>query len=489
MINKEEYQFLCRQHDKVLLHKDVTEGLVANVGLHIIREHPDFLRSYQYLFQSSRFIRLGVNFLSFFRFTAITVVRVIYSIFNKNNWHCEKVKEKSDVLFVSHLINKKILKQENDFYFHDMPKNLNDMGVTSKIALINHIKIKPHSANVPILDNNFSYIVLSPVLDFLTEIKIYLQQLKSLGLLMRIIKAVGMSDQLIGKLLVYQLSSDTANTLRISKQIAMLVNVTQARILFVTYEGHAWERLVFCEARKINPNILCIGYQHAAISENQHAIKRLLHPCYNPDVIFTAGRVSELQLRPIADMSTISIKCLGSSKSSQSVIKSESDVSVCLVVPEGIVSECLLLFEFSFLCAQCMPEYQFVWRLHPLLSFSILSKRSKIFKHLPSNVCLSDLSLESDIKRCDSVLYRGSTAVVEGIRAGLRPIYLARDVELSIDPIYDYILGKAIVSTVAEFKRAAKVSLNESEKLALSEYAQKFYMPIDYSMLKDVCSK
>lgn len=488
MITKEEYSQLCKACDKVLLHDNVTKEVVANSALHIVREHPSFLKSYQRVFGSSRASINIDNVRIFGRFTLISIFRITKSIFVKKFWYCEKDIEASDVLFVSHLINEKLFCQKNDFYFHDMPEKLEGLGISSSVALINHIKIKEYPVTKSPREKKSSYIVLNSILDFSSELKLYILQLKSIVQLKNIFTDVKISDRIAKRSLLFSLSSDTANTLRIAQQIALLVSKTKAKYLFVTYEGHAWERLVFHEARIINPKIKCIGYQHAVILEHQHAIRRLLDDSYNPDIILTAGKISETQLRKVSELSDIEIKCLGSSKSRKSVLRSEDDLFACLVVPEGLISECIILFEFSLICAKLMPEYKFVWRLHPLLSFSMLTKHSTIFRQLPSNIYLSNKTLEYDISQCDSVLYRGSTAVVEAIRAGLRPIYLAKDKEMPIDPIYEQLEGKSIVATVAEFSGVVENSLSESERIALSKYAQDFHTPINYSLLKEVCS-
>ena len=482
MINKKEYELLCRIYDKVLLHDSVSKYIVANTSLHILREHPDFLKKYQILFTSSR---LKSKFDTVFwlgRYTLISFIRIFSSLFNTKAWYCVGGLRKSDVLFVSHLINEEHLSNKDDFYFHDIPEKLASIGLSSSVALINHVKHK----NSP--DTGFK-ILLSPTLSFISELTIFFKQWSSIGLLKQLFRRNEVPPNLSRKALIGELSSDTANTLRIAKQIGMLLKKTESKFLVITYEGHAWERLVFYEARKVNPNIKCIGYQHAVIFEHQHAIRRLLRSEYNPDVILTAGNVAKKQFDNLKYSSSIVVKCLGSHKSRAVVPSKNVKVRKCLVVPEGIISESILLFEFSLQCAKEILDYQFVWRLHPLLSFEKLKKHSKVFNELPENIELSKISLNSDIERCDAVLYRGSTAVVEAVNAGLMPIYYANNEELSIDPIYDQKLGKYVVRNVKEFINSIKYPIDSNEQKKLSEYAQNFYTPLDYKLLSDVlCS-
>ena len=105
--------------------------------------------------------------------------------------------------------------------------------------------------------------------------------------------------------------------------------------------------------------------------------------------------------------------------------------------------ECLILFKLSLGYAKQYPDQQFIWRLHPLLNFDDIRKHGVSLNSLPSNIHLSENSLDDDIQKCDSALYRGSTAIVNAINAGLKPIYYKQSTdELSIDPIYQQQQGK-----------------------------------------------
>jgi hypothetical protein len=283
-------------------------------------------------------------------------------------------------------------------------------------------------------------------------------------------------------ILCHHLSSGTFSSLRIAKQVAEIANKVGAKFVVTTYEGYAWERLVYYFTRKASPNIKCLGYQHAAVFEHQHAIKRPLDKKYNPDTILTSGIVAKDILEK-SQFKRGEIICLGSPKyveASMIVSKSQS----CLVVPEGIISESLALFKFSLECAMQHQGQKFIWRLHPLLSFERLKKQSSIFKNLPDNITLSEGGLDHDIQKCDSVLYSGSTAVVNAINAGLRPIYYQHSSdELSIDPIYTHQAGKFIVHNQYELSAAIFQSPNRKNQKILQDFAQDFYTHLDANVL------
>ena len=104
-----------------------------------------------------------------------------------------------------------------------------------------------------------------------------------------------------------------------------------------------------------------------------------------------------------------------------------------------------MLFSFSLKCAQQYPQVNFIWRLHPLFSFDALAAKNKIYKSVPDNVVLSDKELVQDLDRCHWVLYRGSSAVIQAVVAGLRPIYFHVSDQMKIDPLYELDEWKNIV--------------------------------------------
>ena len=107
------------------------------------------------------------------------------------------------------------------------------------------------------------------------------------------------------------------------------------------------------------------------------------------------------------------------------------------MIPEGLESECLILFDFALTVAVRMPDTQFVLRTHPVLPFDSLARRYPRFRTLPGNVRVSDrVAIIDDFAQCDLALYRGSSAAVHAVLAGVRPVYVERPGELPIDPLF-----------------------------------------------------
>ena len=146
------------------------------------------------------------------------------------------------------------------------------------------------------------------------------------------------------------------------------------KVLLLTFEGYSWERSAIAYSKQLNQNIKCIGYIHSAVFDNQHAIFRNLTYSYNPDLLFSASENMKKQIKEKVAESEYKIHSLDLFKKDK-IKNFRNTGSSCLIVPEGFVDECIILFEFSLKCALINPNITFIWRLHPLISFEKLKKQ------------------------------------------------------------------------------------------------------------------
>ena len=463
--------------DKILTHANVNHRIIANTYLHVNNVHPELLKKYN--------LTRGEKYFLSIKFKLIFITKVFQSLFDKRYFYSQNKSVKSRVLFISHLTNNQQIYKDIDPYFGSLPDELLKRNIDSSIVLLNHTGIRNKKALSGWKNSKISRFVLSTSLNFWSEIKLYQSQNKSKKQLKSILNDLHVENFSKKDILQRQLSYGTINSLRIAKQVASIIQKTGAKYIVTTYEGHAWERLIYYYARKIDPSIQCFGYQHAAVFKHQHAIKRLLSDQYNPDIILTSGQVSKCIFEK-SQMKDVRTMCLGSSKyitPSFNVMK----LKCCLVIPEGLISECLALFKFSLSYAEQNKDQKFIWRLHPMLNFDKLQRHSDIFKKIPNNIYLSKRSLADDIQKCDCVLYRGSTAVVDAINKGLKPIYYQQSLdELSIDPIYQQLDGN-IVSNQAELGRSLNKRYDYDSTKRLISFAQNFYTPLNVEGFAELC--
>ena len=503
-LNEEQYQSLCEACDQVLLDPDSSVERVAIPWLHVIREHPIFLDNYVDVLESAKGAKaIGRQWLRVFRSWAQwfrQLGRALRS--NGQLWFGPKeLPARIDVLFVSHLINESYAGKTDDFYFGELPNELVEHGQSVVITLINY----SHHPAAYLVDKwkggSVPRVILSVSLQIFDEVLLRLRLKKESKRLRGVAKkeVSGLTQRVLTRAAEEALSGGSQATLRIAMQIGALVAKLQPKVIVVTHEGHAWERVAFAASRSAHPIVQCIGYQHAAVFRLQHAIRRNLAHEYNPDQILTAGVVSKAQLGKTSDLAGIPISVLGSNRNfkrgntnPESWIHTDREVhsnsQACLVIPEGMPSECHLLFEFSLICARSNPEIKFIWRLHPLVSFESLKAQNTKLRSFPRNILLSQATLEEDITRSRWALYRGTTAIVQAVVGGLRPIYLMLPGELTIDPLYDINGWRVKVATISDFQHVmnnpdANSQLIESEMRSAKKYCEDFFMPFNFNLL------
>ena len=505
IFNEEEYRKLCESCDRVLLGQDSSIARVAISWLHIVREHPVFLENYSDIIDSRKSIMSFAKFwLRKFRNWAGWMRQLVRSIMSGREIWCSTDISTfdTDILFVSHLLNASLAGHDNDFYFDNLHNDLAKNNLTSLIVLINHSGVSGKKLSGKWAENTTPRAILSKSLKLLSEASLYLRLRRESIRLKRLAKTEGscLYQRVLNRASDEAMASGSHAALRIATQIGTLVAKVKPKVIVVTHEGHAWERVVFAAARIAQQSIICIGYQHSALFRLQHAVRRNLDKQYNPDQILTAGAITCTQLENAADLSRIPISVLGSNRISaasgdiKDYIKKHEQVDskttpICLVIPEGIISECHILFEYSLACAKLLPHIKFIWRLHPLVSFDAIMSRNHRLKTLPDNVVLSEKKIGEDIACSRWALYRGTTAVIQAVNSGLQPIYLKLPGEMTIDPLYELESWRVKVEFVMDFIHIVNTydnkysqSLKEDADTA-KKYCENYFLPFDYKVL------
>jgi hypothetical protein len=493
-MNKRQYKTVCELCDKVLLDVRSTKVTIAISWLHISRWHPHFLKNHNSLFGEYIQLRVAVvHVLQSIRYVATSLFYIIKSVWKKKYWHCShSLPKKLDVIFFSHLMNKNEVGLDRDSYYGNLTDSLLCEGITSIIVKIDHTKNGCDQTAMNWSGVNTPRLILSKVLPFCDELRIlFLQYVECIRLIKYSFDYSGLYRRVLSETSIFALSPNTADTLRIARQVEVLLTKVQPKCVVLTYEGFAWERLVFSSIRELDSGIKCIGYQHAAIFKSQHSLLRRMPSIYNPDIVLTSGKVTERQLKSVFDNSKTIVECLGSRQASLSSMRVNHNKykKTCLVVPEPFKSETEILFDFSISCAEKYPDIVFIWRLHPITNFDNLIKNSPHFSKLTDNIIFSEETLEFDTLRSSFVMYRGSTAVIKAISNGVIPLYIQQRNELSIDPIHNYKKTKSVIINEIELKHAMDDEYNEVSLRELSLYGRKYYTPFVTNVLVNILNK
>lgn len=490
-VNVSQYTELCSACDRILLAPYSNVDRIAIPWLHVIRPHQIFLDGYEVIFrpQASAMWKRRI------RNTASALRNLAKAFLNGGKpWSSlGQLPSKCDVLMVSHLLNDELLAEEEDFYYGRAAGELAEQGLSATIALINHTKTDPVVLAGSCRQSKIPRVILSPVLGLAAEFQLYWRA-NVAALKLRAIVTSQSSDldrRVIKHAALEAASGGTIFALRLGEQIKALVSRLQPLAIIVTYEGHSWERIAFAAARSVFPQICCIGYQHAALFNLQHAVQRRLAAKYNPDVILTSGRVAQVRLQENPELLGVRVEVMGSNRSftrqaARTSLTINGEMRACLVLPEGNFNECNLLFGFALQCARLLPEIEFIWRLHPDMNFAALTRQNKSFYELPPNIILSSNTLADDIARSDWALYRGSTAIVQAAVSGVRPVYLHQTGEIPIDTLYEIANLHARVGEPNDFKElvsevqsANAVSKGEQ----VQNYCEQMFTPMDARVL------
>jgi hypothetical protein len=481
----DEYQYkeLCNVCDSILKEDQICAERLSIAWLHIIREHPFFLRQYKRIFNG--IIKNSYYWLGFRR-TCIEIFRIfrqilralIYEILNKNI-----SSSSADIIFVSHRVSKS--KSNSDFYFGTLPVDLANLGFKIQIVQIDHTSSsKSYFRLTDDNKKNYINIILPNTLGLFHEMQMILGLLGISKKISNSVAGEGLSKYAYYAAAAEALTNASFQTLRIAKQVSILIEQSQPKFLITTFEGHAWERVSFYLARKKSPSIKCIGYQHAALFKGQHSIRRKLGGGADPDIIWTSGKFALNELISEKRLSCIKIACIGSIRAFNSTGKSnelkfsDKENFTCLVLPEGLITECNFLFEFSIKCAKFFPKIRFIWRLHPIINFQDLSRLNPLLQNLPPNVVISTATMERDIERSDCAMYRGSTAIIQAVNGGLIPVYVLREGEMNIDPLYGAKHGVAKIYSAENFLNSINSVINCEDKYFIKKYCQEIFSPM-----------
>lgn len=381
------------------------------------------------------------------------------------------IRKEVDVIFISHLLNSNEINTE-DFYFGNLPNEF-----LSLILKINHTNIFYESQSKNVL-------VLPRLLSFNKEFHLLMSAFNEfIRLSISSLKYSGHKRKIYQKSAIEALAPETLINLRIDFLLRQILKKIKTKLLISTYEGHAWERVIFASTRNSKEfSIDCVGYQHAALFKMQHAIYRSLGQKYDPTYVLSAGDVGFHQMLRYSKLKSEVKGVLGSPRSlHRSKIKSSKCGKKILVIPEGILEDCIALFSFSIDCAKLDSSIEFIWRLHPLMSFKKIFSAFGSLSNFPDNIKLSDNNFEFDILNASFALHRGSTAVISAVAGGLVPIYLNISDNFSINPLFE--VGAKCISVSTPKELINEISHGKLDPL-VAEYCINFYKPFNSDVIR-----
>jgi hypothetical protein len=436
-MTEQQYAEIAAACDRLLRAPGASLARLAVPVLHFLNEHQGSLRQYASLLtehSDARFYDLPKAVIRAARALIRSLVAPRPAALHQSP---------IDVVIVSHLLKPEQLHQGDDFYFGDLQSHLSDHGVTSLLVLISHLTVARSGQDTGSLP--FPRTILPAAVSPATEWNIWRKCAGAWRALRReAARARNSVDIRLAMLASRQaLSESTVVNLRMHAAVANICQAVNPKIVITTYEGTVAERLIWHAARTARRRPLCVGYQHAMVLKRAHAIRRPVAApgidC-DPDVILTLGEIPHAALAASAELQSVRFIEYGTHRRATLPALSQPHHRPrhCLVLPDAGYDECATLFDFALDCARRSPDISFVLRPHPMVDTRLLLRRLPFLQQLPDNVSLSvEKPLEQEFAQTRYCLYRGSSAAMHAVRAGIKPYYLARPGELPFDCLFE----------------------------------------------------
>jgi hypothetical protein len=498
-LTQTQFEYIVEQCDAVLTKHRAEFAIAGIAWLNVLHSHPSIQSRYVHVFHKRN---TGELISAIIRGTGVLVTNIIssfISIFKKTAAY-KNIPTETDVLFISHLLNTTTPKNAPDFYFQDLPAYLQKKNYHTAIGLMNHVKGFTGWKTDNALSTKQPVKFLLPAqLDFGAELALIRRSIKTAFIFFKqyLKEKDALKKSFLLELTGNTLSAHTLRAYRLYEMVKYLAEHTNIKVIALTWEGHSWERMVCNAAKTAGRKITSIGYQHTILFPSSHALKKSVGSAFDPDIILTVGTVTRDILKASPDLQHVIIKEYGSPRltGKQNDAVNKQIQNGCLVAPEGLVNECLILFTFAIEAARLLPGTDFIFRTHPSISFQALQAENDRLQNLPPNIIISsNKNIDDDFKRCSWLLYRNSSVSFFAILAGLRPIYLGVENEISNDVLYalnswrlHVSIPEEMIAIIEKDKQASEDERNTEREQAY-RFSQAYMMPYDVAIFENCIS-
>ncbi len=469
--------------DKILTNKESNFTTYSITDISFVKGHNIFIKRYEILNKKFFFYFFLKNFIiQIFFFFIYFSLKIVESFFIYKNKDTIK---KADVLFISHFVeNNKNLKI--DFYYSNLPSLLDKNNIKSSIIYFKSIKRSNINEDYFKKYNFFNYKT-----NFFNLIIIFVNIFKEFFKIF--INYLNEKNKKFKKILLFSLINlfkiSTLKNNIVSYEFENYIKKINPKIIFITHEGHPYERLFFYIAKKYK--IKSIGFTTGIFLPLQYGNNRDLKNEFNPDFISYQSNLIKL-------MSNKKIKTkkliIGNNKIFENdtfLEKNYQELNI-LVLPEGLFEEEKFFFLKIINFALENKKIKYFVRLHPISNFKSILKKIGI-KELPDNIILSKHVFFDDIKRCNFALYRGSTAIIYAVKYGLIPLYLPKKNEISINPLFQL---KDNINYINNYENIKNIYTNKKfyenykpkHKEAI-EYCKNYFEKFNIDIVKEIINE
>jgi hypothetical protein len=276
-----------------------------------------------------------------------------------------------------------------------------------------------------------------------------------------------------------------------------VVRIWKPRAGITLYEGHGWEKCLWWGIKTESPACKTVGYQHTVVFPEALALIRPFVDVRErsvPDVVLALGEPTRDLLRKAHADHNSRVIPFGTFRYQGGLSGAIAPAArrCVLVIPEGLPFEIQTLFQFAFACARLLPSHTFVLRCHPNSPIEdVLSQLGVKLNDMPNVIASEKKDIQEDFTRASIVLYRGSSAVLYAVLAGLFPIYLHTEQKFDSDPLYTLASWRGFCTTPEQFVELlgryenAPAAEREAEWRGASSYVSRYTVPVTEQSIRD----
>ena len=483
---KINFKKLCKKCDSLLNDNIQNITLNAISYLHVQRAHPENLKQYSSFYNKKKKNNNQSNFFSMSLVKKILDL-LLFIIKREKLFLYSNQPKKIDCLIISALIKADHLIKKKDFYFGSLQSRLSICKLSSLIALRNFTGKNLRALSKLSIDKKHHKVVLSNFFNIKSEIKIILLFLKEFFRIKILKKKSNKNSNFLKTIGKIKYLKSVFSNIRISEQVIFLIKLYRPKHLFLTYEGHAWERIVIKKVKEFFPKIKIIAYQFSIVTKYHHSIFRPLDKVYNPHIIMTSGSITADLFRRMNLGKTSKILIYGSEKFKRKAYTDQPEKNI-LILPEAFCSETKILFNFCVLASTKLPDFKFYFRLHPLVK-KIDFINENCMQKIPDNLFISNNTLAKDFKKSKYAVYRGSASIIEAVNCGLIPIYYSQKNEISLNPLYKFEEKPFKINNVTDLKNTLKINFKVNKLRKIRGYCRNFFQQPNSNTIKSIIKK
>ena len=465
--------FLFKEISKTcnyILKKKINYFKVSLTSLHIIRSHKSYFNLLNRKSNNNKFF--------------LKLLKKYFSV----SYNYSQKKESGDYLFISNFVNKSELNRKDRFFnqiIDQLESKKKKYNIIYRNLGFSNKNIRSSKKNMFIL-----YETSNIFRDIYYLLKISLEMIKVFFYKEK--NNFKIKKKIINNLITFKNLTSSLSNINHVESLMNLIKMLNPKIVFITYEGYPWERMLCKKLKEYNPNIKIFGYYFSVIPKYINTPLIKFKKNFDPDFILTSSKFV-LDVFKKNGFEKKKIFNIGIKKNKQlfSKFQTKSRFINCLILPESFDDEIKYLINFAKQIDDLKIGIKFILRLHPSIQENFYINQIKLYID-KSNIELSKNSLSEDIKRSHLAFYRGSSSIIEVSSYDVVPIFISKKNELSTDILYKLEKIKPKIDSPKDFVNFFKTykknnfKIFKTNKVKIVNFCKTYYSPINKKIINQV---